>query len=189
MTEPSTRPRPADLREAQFVEAFSTLLEFQGLQRMAGRVFAWLLICTPAEQSSGQLAEVLHASRGAISTAISLLLQAGLVQRVRRRGDRNLYVEVPPGALGRALEANVRYLTASRELLEHGIGLLADAPPERRARLQEGRDIYAFFEQEYPKLLLRYMAASAGPAALPAEPPPPPAPFPPGALTDPVEPT
>lgn len=187
MRDPVPSPRPPDLREAQFVEAYSTLLEFQGLQRMAGRVFAWLLICSPPEQSSGQLAEVLHASRGAISTAISLLLQAGLVQRVRRRGDRSLYVEVPPGALGRALEANVRTLTAARELLDQGLGLLAQAPPERRARLEEGREIYAFFEREYPKLLVRYMAESA--TALPAEPPPPPAPFPPGALTDPVEPT
>lgn len=186
MSEPLPSPRLPDPREAQFVEAYSTLLEFQGLQRMAGRVFAWLLICTPPEQSSGQLAEVLHASRGAISNAINLLLQAGLVQRVRRRGDRNLYVEVPPGAIGRALESNARTITAARELLDQGLGLLGAAEPSRRARLQEGRDVYAFFERELPKLLLRYMAESA--VALPAEPPPPPAPFPPGALTEPEEP-
>ena len=188
MSDAPPTPRQANPREAQFIEAFSTVLEFQGLQRMAGRVFAWLLICTPADQSSGQLAEVLHASRGAISNAIGLLLQAGLVQRVRRRGDRNLYVEVPPGALGRALEANVRFITASRELLDQGLGMLEHAPPERRARLQEGRDMFAFFEKEYPKLVLRYMAEGADPPCLPVDPPPPELPGRPGAPTDAEEP-
>ncbi|MBL8616241.1 MAG: MarR family transcriptional regulator [Deltaproteobacteria bacterium] len=171
MTAPTPPPDPTapDPRAAeaapphelmQFVESFSMLLEFQGMQRMAGRVFAYLLICDPPAQSSAQLAAVLHASRGAVSGAVNLLLQTGLAQRVRRRGDRNLYVEVPPGALARALEASVRYLSVSREQMEHGLRLLADAPPARRARLEEGREIYAFFEREYPRLLLQFAAQS-----------------------------
>ena len=38
-----------------------------GLPPMAGRMWGWLLVCDPVEQTAGQLAEALHASRGSIS--------------------------------------------------------------------------------------------------------------------------
>jgi predicted transcriptional regulator len=148
---------PHVLRQHQFVEGFSMLLEARGLQRMAGRVFAWLLICEPAVQSSAALAESLHASRGAVSTALQLLLQTGLLHRVRRPGDRNLYVEVAPGAFTRSLEADLKATVVARGLLEEGLALLADAPPARRARLEEGRRVFQFFERELPQLVLRFI--------------------------------
>ena len=47
---------------------------------------------------------------------------------------------------------------ADPALAEQGLELLADEPAERRERLQEMRDFYAFFEEELPVLLDRWEA-------------------------------
>ena len=84
--------------EAAFVESMGQLMGNYGLGPMAGRVWAWLLICDPPEQTAGELAEALKASRGAISGAAAFLAAARLIHRMRRRGDRREHFSVPPGA-------------------------------------------------------------------------------------------
>ena len=86
-------------RQAAFVEEMGQYLSSVGMTPMAGRMLAWLLICDPAEQTAAELAEMLRASRGAISGAARALETAGFVRRSRRRGDRREYFSVPPGAI------------------------------------------------------------------------------------------
>ena len=85
--------------EAAFVDAMTGHLYRRGLQRMPARVWSWLLICDPPEQTAEQLAHELHASRGAISTAVRDLTRARLLQRTRNRGDRRDYFSTPPAVL------------------------------------------------------------------------------------------
>jgi hypothetical protein len=40
-----------------------------------------------------------------------------------------------------------------RKLAEQGIGLLADDPPARRERLEDMRELFAYFEDAFPGLL------------------------------------
>ena len=44
---------------------------------MAGRMWGWLLICEPPEQTAAEIAEALQASRGAISGTARILTTAG----------------------------------------------------------------------------------------------------------------
>jgi hypothetical protein len=44
-------------------------------------------------------------------------------------------------------------VTQLKELGEHGLEALEDATPERRQRLEFMRDMNAFMEVEFPKLL------------------------------------
>ena len=143
--------------EATFVEEIGQFLGASGMTPMAGRMWGWLLICDPAEQTASQLAEELHASRGAISGTARLLAAAGLVRRSRRRGDRREYFTAPPGALLTILAGAGASYRRFREIAEDGLAILADRPPADRARLQEIRDAYAFFEREYPALIERYL--------------------------------
>jgi DNA-binding transcriptional regulator GbsR (MarR family) len=143
--------------EAEFVEQMAQLLSASGMPRVAGRIWAYLLICEPPHQSAADLATTLHASRGAISGAVRILETAGLVRRTSRRGDRKDYFHVPPGAIVSILQARLPVTTQWRRLADHGLDLLADRPPEQRARMQELHDVYAFMEQELPSMLERFL--------------------------------
>jgi DNA-binding transcriptional regulator GbsR (MarR family) len=144
--------------ESDYVEKIANLLVAAGMPRIAGRMWAWLLICDPPQQSAADLAEALHASRGSISSAARLLETAGLVHRTSRRGDRREYFSVPEGAVISVLNSRLPVTVAWRRAADEGLELLADRPPEHRARLQEVRDVYAFMEHELPTMLDRFMA-------------------------------
>jgi len=132
-----------------------------GMTPMMGRMWGWLLICDPPEQTASDLSEALHASRGAISGTARLLASAGLIRRTRRRGDRREYFTAPPGALRVLLTDAGAMYRRFREIAADGLVVMADRPPESRARLQEIHDAYAFFEREYPSLIERYLSERA----------------------------
>ena len=167
--------------EAVFVEQLGQHLYARGMQRMAGRVWAWLLICDPLEQTAEQLAHDLHASRGAISGAVRSLTAAGVVQRSRRRGDRREFFSAPPGAIRRMVATSGAVMAQGREIADEGLAMLNDRSPEDRTRLLEFRDLYAYYEREWPLQVARYLAdrkEANGPnpaAADRAQPPPAPA--------------
>ena len=139
-----------------FVEEMALFLEREGLPRMAGRIFAWLLVCDPPLQSAAALATALRASKGSISTMTALLVRARLIERVALPGERRDYFRVRPRAMSELmLEATAR-LTAFRRLSEAGLDLLAGAPAARRERLQDVRAVAVFLEQEYPAMIARW---------------------------------
>jgi hypothetical protein len=144
-----------DTREERFVEGLGQWMEAHGLPRMAGRMYAWLLICHPPEQTAAEIADALQASRGAISGSARMLTAIGLVRRGTRRGDRREYFSVPPGSITRLVESGATAYQGFVDLADDGLDLLRDRPADQRARLQEVRDVYAFFVREFPSLIAR----------------------------------
>ena len=145
-------------QESELVERMAQLLAEAGMPRVAGRIWAYLLICEPPQQSAAELAEALHASRGAISGAVRILATAGLIRRTRRPGERREVFLVPPGSIIGTLNARLPVTTMWRQTADDGLELLRDRTPEQRARLQEVRDVYAFMETELPSMLERFVA-------------------------------
>jgi DNA-binding transcriptional regulator GbsR (MarR family) len=131
-------------------------LEREGLTRMAGRIWGWLLVCDPPYQSAADLAAVLRASKGSISTMTALLIRASLIERVALPGQRRHYYRMRPVAMASLLRERFTRITALRELAEEGLELLAERPPELRARLDDLRDVLVFIEREYPAMLDRW---------------------------------
>lgn len=127
-----------------------------GAPRIWGRVLGWLLVCEPDFQSAEDLATALHASKGNISMATKALIRAGMVERQTVRGDRRTYYRIRPEAWTTVFEQQARTATNLRELAERGLGLLSGEPAERRRRLDDLRDLTAFYEQEAPALLARW---------------------------------
>jgi DNA-binding transcriptional regulator GbsR (MarR family) len=146
----------ATAAELHYVEEVALGFERQGLFRMAGRVVGWLLICDPPEQTFGQIAEVLQASKGSISAAMKFLVPAGLVERISRPGVRRDYYRCRPGAWAELARDQSRLYDDFRKLAQRGLELLADAPAERRERLQGMHDLYAWLEREMPALWDRW---------------------------------
>ena len=143
--------------ESEFVEEMGQFLASLGMTPMAGRMWGWLLICEPAEQTAGEIAEALHASRGAISGTARLLATSGLVRRSTRPGDRKEYFSAPPEALDSMLGSAAAIYRQMRQIAERGLAATADRSPEARARLQEFRDVMVFVEQEVPAVIGRFL--------------------------------
>ena len=149
--------------ESAFVEEMGQALATYGMTPMAGRMWGWLLICEPPEQTAADLAEALQASRGAISGTARMLTTAGMIRRTTRRGDRREYFSAPPEALDSFLASAARIYRHFREIAEHGLDAIADRPPASRRRLEELRDVFAFVEQEVPTVVDRFLRDRAEP--------------------------
>ena len=145
-------------REHDFAEELGLLFEQSGAPRMMGRVVGWLLICDPPRQTAADLARALHASAGSISTTTRQLIQGNLIEKVAVRGDRRAWYQISEGAWTRSLQSKTMAFKLLRELAERGLSLLDHAPPTRRVRLAEMRDLHAFFEREFPRLIDQFHA-------------------------------
>jgi DNA-binding transcriptional regulator GbsR (MarR family) len=143
--------------ESQFVEEMGQFLGSLGMTPMAGRMWGFLLICDPPEQTAGQIADALHASRGAISGTARLLAGPGLIRRTTRPGDRREYFSAPAEALDSMLASAGAIYRQMREMAERGLAALAGRPPEARARLQEFHDVMTFVEQEVPRVVGEFL--------------------------------
>ena len=150
--------------ESAFVEEMGQALASYGMTPMAGRMWGWLLICDPAEQTAGDLAEALQASRGAISGTARMLATAGMIRRTKRGGDRREFFSAPPEVFDQFLSNAGRIYRYFREVTERGLAAMADRPLADRARLQELHDVFAFVEQEVPAVIDRFLLERAGQA-------------------------
>ena len=144
--------------ESEFVEEMGQFLASLGMTPMAGRMWGWLLICEPSEQTAAEIAEALHASRGAISGTARLLANAGLVRRSTRPGDRKEYFSAPAEALDSMLMSAASLYRQMRRIAERGLAAIEDRPAESKARLEEFRDVMGFVEVEVPRVIARFLA-------------------------------
>ena len=161
-------PTPTSDQES-FVEQVGLLFEADGLPRMAGRIFGWLLISNPPHQSPGELAEVLHASKGSISTMTRLLVQIGLIERISLPGQRRDYFRMKSNIWSDLMKQRLAQIRAFRELAEQGLRLLQGEPDHLRQRLQEMHDMHAFCEQELPLIFDRWEQQRTSLAQPPAD--------------------
>ncbi len=147
--------------ESEFVEEMGQVLASYGMTPMAGRMWGWLLICDPPEQTAADIAEALQASRGAISGTARILAGAGFIRRTTRRGDRREWFNAQPDALESFLRNAGRIYAQLRGIAERGLEAISERPAASRERLEEMRDLLAFIEQELPGIIDRFLADRA----------------------------
>jgi len=135
------------------IEEMAQALEVEGLPRMAGRIFSFLLVCQPAEQTAAQLSHALRASVGSISSMTRLLVGAGLIERVSRTGQRADRFRITPEGLSNLVASGTARLVRFRRLTGRGIELMASQPTADTARLREIHDLYLFLEGHLPALV------------------------------------
>ena len=149
---PSEGERSAD--RMRFVEAMGVYFEEAHLPRMAGRIFAALLIGPASGMTAGELAETLGASKASISSNTRLLLHYAMVSRTFSPIDRRDRFVTARGAGRRHAGIGLEMLAPFRRLLEQGFALLDDNADPRP--LTEFRDLYLYLEAEWPALLSRW---------------------------------
>jgi DNA-binding transcriptional regulator GbsR (MarR family) len=147
--------------EEAFIERWSRILAAEGLPPVAGRLWAWLLVCEPPEQTVDQIAHAIGASRGAISGAVRMLEPSGLVLRTKRRADRREYWRTSPDAMIHSLQAKERQTRPSLEALDAILAALSDRSEESLARLREAQSLYALLVRTFPELITAFKAGRA----------------------------
>ncbi|KAA9143521.1 MarR family transcriptional regulator [Microbacterium lushaniae] len=155
---------PSDV-ELDYVEEVAAFFAKEGMPLIAGRTIGWLLISDPPEQSAADLARVLAVSRSSISSAARLLTPSGLVESVRKRGERQEYLRIRPDGWSRMLANRYAKTTAFRRITERGLDLLATSSPDRRERLENVTELYRFLEAELPAMWERWERQSNSPGA------------------------
>lgn len=143
------------LNEPNLVTRMGLLFELSGAPRSLGIIYGYLLICDPPEQSPSALCSALHLSKGGVSTALRQLEQAKLIERVHVRGERSTHFRVTDG-WEELLASKQKLTTSFKEAAAAGLRDLAQAPPERRRRLERFHHFYEYLEREMTALLTRY---------------------------------
>jgi DNA-binding MarR family transcriptional regulator len=121
-----------------------------GFPPMVGRLLGYLAVCDPPEQSIGELAEALLASRSAIAGAVKILETSHAVLRSRAAGERMDRVRIDvssPEALG----MDISEYQELGEMAREGLGVLEGASRERRAVLLELSAFADFLLEQIPR--------------------------------------
>ena len=122
-----------------------------GFPPMVGRLLGYLGVCDPPEQSIGELAEALLASRSAVAGAVKVLEAMRAIRRSRAAGERMDRVQIDltsPQSLG----MDISEYEELSELAREGLEVVRDAPMERQAVLLEVSAFADFLLERIPLL-------------------------------------
>jgi len=140
----------------RYVERLGLVLNQIGLPRMAGRVFATLMVAGTDPLTAGELASRLGVSPAAISGAVRYLEQVGMVGRQRVPGERRDRYAVLDLWFATAVKRD-RLMTMWRDATDDGIDAVGAGTPAG-ARLAEMRDFLDFALDETRDLFERWHA-------------------------------
>lgn len=118
---------------------------------MVGRLIGYLAVGDPPEQSIGELADALLASRSAITNAAKSLETMRLIRRTRVAGERMDRVRLDlnsPQAMG----LDTTEYEEMRELVREGLRVVRDAPAERQALLLEWSEFTDFVLEQTKRM-------------------------------------
>src|ERR1700737_1613219 len=114
--------------ESEFVDRMGLFFELLGGPRTMGRVYGWLLICDPPQQSLTQLAEALSVSKASVSTVARQLREGGMVERLPSPNRQHLY-RVTPGGFTSVLDTQLSLMRLGIEAAEFGLSVLGEDRP------------------------------------------------------------
>ena len=118
---------------------------------MVGRLIGYLTVCDPPEQSIGELADALLASRSAITNAVKVLETMRLIRRTRLAGERMDRVRLDPTS-PQAMGLDTTEYEELRELVSEGLEVVRDAPAERQALLLEMSEFTDFVIEQVTRM-------------------------------------
>jgi DNA-binding transcriptional regulator GbsR (MarR family) len=126
-----------------FTHRMGLLFEQDALPHIAGRVFGLLLVSQEA-RCLGELAEVLQVSKASVSTNARLLARRGVLERVRRAGDRRDFYRVSPDLFPRSMADRLERWNRFTQLVGEARRSLQIRSPSVRTRLEEYETGFAF---------------------------------------------
>ena len=127
---------------------------------MVGRLIGYLAVCEPPEQSIGELADALLASRSAITNAAKVLETMRLIRRTRVAGERMDRVRLDPTS-PQAMGLDTTEYEEMKDLVREGLEVVRDAPAERRALLLEWSEFTDFVIEQVGRMQQEWLQRRA----------------------------
>ncbi|ORW00329.1 GbsR/MarR family transcriptional regulator [Mycobacterium kyorinense] len=140
--------------EAEFVDRIGLFFEGLGGPRTMGRVYGWLMICDPPQQSLTELATALSVSKASVSTVARQLQTAGMIERLPSASRQHLY-RVTPGGFTHVLKVQLSLMQPGVHAADFGLQVLGEDRAEQRERLEDFRDFCEFCNNDYRDELAR----------------------------------
>ncbi|BDY28486.1 GbsR/MarR family transcriptional regulator [Mycolicibacterium mageritense] len=140
--------------EGEFVDRMGLFMELLGASRTMGRLYGWLMICDPPQQSLTALAKSLAVSKASVSTVARQLQEGGLIERLPSATRQHVY-RVRPGGFTSVMDAQLSRMKLGIDAAEFGLSLVGDDRAEQRERLEDFRDFCEFSTQAYHDELIR----------------------------------
>jgi DNA-binding transcriptional regulator GbsR (MarR family) len=130
-------------RAQQFIERSGIFFQSEGLPRIGGRIFGFLLLADQAV-SIDSIAQELRVSKPSVSTNTRILERWGFLERVGQSGDRRTYYRIAPDLVHRTLLQRVERMRRFRALFEDAH---AQAPAGRNPLRQRLSKLVTAYEQ------------------------------------------
>lgn len=160
------RSSPVSPALAEAAESFSLIFEQFGFPRMAGRIFAFLILTEEPYVTQSDMTEILQASTGSVSTMVRLLEQVGFVERVSLPGQRRDRFRVRPDPLVEMSRRRIEGIIHMINIVEKAINT-KEIGPIATARLERAESFYRFFHIEMELALVRWLEANPLPGQEP----------------------
>lgn len=132
----------------RWVERVATYLAGDGIPPIAGRILGWLMVCDPPEQSAGEIAAAIGASRASLTTNLRVLLMTGMVSRHSRPGQRTTYYRVDDDTWEKVVRRQIAGLVAFGEITRDGLELLG---PDSAAasRVRDAQEVFEWLTEVF----------------------------------------
>jgi DNA-binding transcriptional regulator GbsR (MarR family) len=141
-------------RRAAMLDKLAAVLEQVGFPHGMAKVYAALTLADGEGLSTGELVEELGISKASVSNAMQFLVGTDLIERYRVRGSREAHYRILKGRWGDILARKFAATSYVRSVAEDAMTVVES--PAARERLEDMRDVYAFFEQEFENVMERF---------------------------------
>lgn len=142
-----------DAAVADVVQQMGVWFSSLGVPRSAGQMFGYLLVCDPAEQSAGEIAEGIGMSRASVSSSARLLLSMNALEERHKVGDRKTYYRLRTSWW---IEMATAKLSGFEQLATMARRTRAAGGLTRTDGLEELEAFSDFWSTEIPKLAERW---------------------------------
>jgi DNA-binding transcriptional regulator GbsR (MarR family) len=144
-----------------FIERFALVLAAAGMQRMAARAFAALLVSEDGSLTAREFAELLQVSPAAVSGSVRYLENARMVRRARRPGERTDHWTLGGESWYEAVGTRTDIIDALAAALDDGLAAVPEAG-QAAERMAEMRDFFSFLGAEMPRVIARWRDSRSG---------------------------
>jgi DNA-binding transcriptional regulator GbsR (MarR family) len=140
-----------------FIERFALVLAAAGMQRMAARAFAALLVAEDGSLTAREFAELLQVSPAAVSGSVRYLEGARMARRARRPGERTDHWTLGGESWYETVGTRTDIIDALAAALDEGLAAVPEAS-QAAERMSEMRDFFMFLAEEMPRVIVRWRA-------------------------------
>ena len=138
-----------------FVERLAICAEEDGMPRIAGRLFAFLMVHDGA-YSLDELADALQASKASVSTNARLLEERGVLIRGSSPGDRRDFYQIAPAPWQNLIVNAQRKVQKFKDTVDDMLAVLSASEAGPRRRLREAALFYEFVIDDLRGLQTRW---------------------------------